>query len=230
VFERVGLMLASAGRWVYDHKILSIALIFIVAGLGIWVNVATRYEGGGARAQAIQQALADRWGVSGSNLEEALDAGAEEVSGHPSPPPAPAWGDLVARISTTRLGLTWYVVEGVNQGDIASAPGHYPGTALPGQKGNFAVAGHREHNLFWDLDQMRTGDVITVETRHWRYTYVVTHDPIIGDPKAWDQVSPVPPGFQRGDKVLTLTTCDPKWDNYHRMFVHAKLTSAQKVS
>jgi sortase A len=217
--------LRSGGRWVLGHKIFAIAVLLILTGLAMWIFVGTRYEGGGDRARAIQEELDDRWTAGGSSLGEAAAGAAEDVPGGPKPPKPPAWGEIVARMSTDRLGLTWYVVEGVDAGDIASAPGHYPGTALPGAKGNFAVAGHREHNLFWDLDLMRQGDIITVETKLHTYRYQVTGNPIITLPNAWSEVSPTPPGFAAGSKLLTLTTCEPKWDNKHRMIVHAKLIS-----
>ena len=225
----VGSMLASGGRWVSTHKILAAAVLLILTGLGLWTYVGTRYEGGGDRVRDIQQELDARWNDPGSGLGEAVAEGAEGATPPDKQPDEVVWGDLVARMSIERLGLTWYVVEGVNADDIASAPGHYPGTAMPGKKGNFAVAGHREHGLFWDIDQMRVGDVIQVETRNYVYAYRVTDNPEITSPDAWQQVAPVPPGaFKSGDKLLTLTTCDPKWDNYHRLIIHAKLISSSK--
>ena len=35
------------------------------------------------------------------------------------------------------------IVEGTGTEDLKRGPGHYPGTAMPGQVGNFVVAGHR---------------------------------------------------------------------------------------
>jgi Sortase domain len=52
-------------------------------------------------------------------------------------------GTAIGRLYLPRLHLHWVVVEGVALADIRYAPGHYPGTALPGDPGNFAVAGHR---------------------------------------------------------------------------------------
>jgi sortase A len=42
-------------------------------------------------------------------------------------------------------------------------------------------------------------------------------------------VAPVPdqPGVTPTEAMLTITTCDPKWDNYHRLIVHAELVRSQ---
>ncbi len=36
---------------------------------------------------------------------------------------------------------------------------------MPGQVGNFSVAGHRNRAIFWGLDELDNGDAIVVETR-----------------------------------------------------------------
>lgn len=58
---------------------------------------------------------------------------------------APAVGAPFAFLHVPRLAPDWSraVVEGTAQDQLAQGPGHYPGTALPGQPGNFAIAGHR---------------------------------------------------------------------------------------
>ena len=58
---------------------------------------------------------------------------------------APAVGAPFAFLHVPRLGADWSraVVEGTAQEQLAQGPGHYAGTALPGEPGNFAVAGHR---------------------------------------------------------------------------------------
>jgi sortase A len=130
-----------------------------------------------------------------------------------------------------RLGSHWVVVEGVGPADIAYAPGHYPETAMPGQIGNFSVAGHRSPAIFWDLDRLQVGDAIVVETRDTWYVYRVTQSRIVL-PTAVEVVAPVPgqPAATPTDAYLTLTTCNPKWDNYERLIVHAKLERAQDRS
>lgn len=144
---------------------------------------------------------------------------------------APLPGSAIARLHIPKLRKHWVVVHGVTQKAIRNAPGHYPKTAQPGQVGNFSVAGHRTKAIFWDLDKMGNGDVVVVESRtHW-YIYRVERVRIVS-PSASEVVAPVP--GQRGKKPvnawLTLTTCNPKFDNYQRLIVHAKLNRTQVKS
>jgi sortase A len=127
-----------------------------------------------------------------------------------------------------RLHKHWVVVEGIRQADIRYAPGHYPSTAKPGQIGNFSMAGHRSPAIFWDLDTLRSGDAIVVETRTTFFVYRVTGSAIVA-PTAVSVIAPVPgqPGAKASVAMLTLTTCNPKWDNYERLIVHAQLDRSQ---
>ena len=135
----------------------------------------------------------------------------------------------VGRLYIPKLGMDWVVVDGVRQEDIRYAPGHYPETAKPGQVGNFSVAAHRIRSMFWRLDEMKDGDVIGVETRDEWFVYKVTSN-IVVKPTAVEVVAPVPgePGKKPTEAMLTLTTCNPKFNNYERLIVHAELVSSVK--
>ncbi|GAA3860400.1 hypothetical protein GCM10022243_28090 [Saccharothrix violaceirubra] len=65
------------------------------------------------------------------------------------------------------------IVEGTTDPDLQIGPGHYVGTALPGQPGNFAVAGHRvgKGAPFNDLDLLSSCDAIVVETQTQWFVY-----------------------------------------------------------
>src|SRR5262249_44455008 len=101
-------------------------------------------------------------------------------------------------------------------------PGHYPDTVLPGQVGNFSVAGHRIASIFWDLDQMRDGDKIVVETKTAYFVYTVTVREIV-PPTAVELAAPAPdqPEAPPTTAVMTLTTCNPKYNNCPGVSVHA---------
>jgi LPXTG-site transpeptidase (sortase) family protein len=141
-----------------------------------------------------------------------------------SPPP----GGSIGRLYIPRLGKHWVVVEGVKQSDLTYAPGHYPNSALPGDLGNFSVAGHRSPAIFWDLDKVRADDAIVVETKSTYFVYEATEN-IIVKPTDVQVVAPVPgrPGQNPTEAMLTLTTCNPKWDNNQRLIVHARLVRSQ---
>jgi sortase A len=121
------------------------------------------------------------------------------------------------------------VVNGVLPDNIKYAPGHYPDTAMPGQIGNFSVAGHRIPKIFWRINELHTGDVIGVETRDTWYIYKVYGQEIV-KPDAVQVVEPVPdqPGVKPTKALLTMTTCNPKGNNYQRLIVHAQLASQIK--
>lgn len=140
-------------------------------------------------------------------------------------------GQAIARLYIPKLDKKWVVVQGVTPKDIKLAPGHYEDSQLPGQVGNFAVAGHRTPSIFWDLDQLQTGDTIVVETQTDWYVYAVVKN-FITKPTNVSVVSTNPehPGQPAVDRMLTLTTCNPKWDNYQRMIIWAQQARTQPRS
>ncbi|WP_430779664.1 class E sortase [Actinoplanes sp. G11-F43] len=138
--------------------------------------------------------------------------------------PAAPGANLVGRLYIPKFDMKWVVVDGVKPDDIRYAPGHYPETAKPGQVGNFSVAGHRVRKIFWRLDEMQDGDVIGVETRDSWYVYRVYQQEVV-KPHQVEVVAAVPgkPKAKATKAVLTLTTCNPKFNNYERLIVHAEL-------
>lgn len=137
-------------------------------------------------------------------------------------PPPP--GRAIGRLYIPRLKLQWVVVEGVALSNIRYTPGHYPGTAMPGKIGNFAMAGHRSPGIFWDLDKVERGDDLIVETSTDWYVYEVFQSHVV-TPTSVEVVAPTPdkPGVAPTEPDITLTTCNPKWDNYQRLVVHGRL-------
>ncbi len=68
------------------------------------------------------------------------------------------------RIEIPATGVDFFFLEGVDLDTLQDGPRHYPGTPLPGQPGNAAIAGHRTTYLhpFLDLDDVGPGDRIHV--------------------------------------------------------------------
>jgi len=151
-----------------------------------------------------------------------------------APVQLPANGDAVAHISISKIGLDAYVVEGVDVADLRKGPGHYPGTPLPGQEGNAAIAGHRTTYgaPFGDLDQLAPGDEMQLQTVQGTFQYRVDHAPFAVDPSDRDVLQPQPdparPGRDRA--TLTLTTCNPKYSAAERLIVTGTLVVPSGVA
>jgi sortase A len=131
---------------------------------------------------------------------------------------APSEGSAVGKIEIPKIGLSAYVVEGVETDDLKNGPGHYPGTPLPGQKGNAAIAGHRSTYgaPFANVDDLQPGDPITVTTLQGVFHYSVTGQEIVSP----NDVAVLDP---TDDNQLTLTACHPKYSASKRIIIHAQL-------
>jgi sortase A len=99
----------------------------------------------------------------------------------------PIKGAGIAKLYVPAFGpdFVFTVLQGTDQDTLAVGPGHYQGTASPGQLGNFAVAGHRvgKGSPFNSLDLLSSCDAIVVETvDHW-YVYRVL--PLQSESTGW---------------------------------------------
>ncbi len=108
----------------------------------------------------------------------------------------------VARLELPRRGVDAIVLAGAEGAALAFAPGHVDGTALPGEPGNSALAGHRD-TVFAFLGDLGLDDEIVVETpdrRRVRYRVVDTRVVDQGDVEV---LAPT------AETALTLVTCYP---------------------
>jgi len=81
-------------------------------------------------------------------------------------------GDVLGEIEVPRLGLDAIVVQGDSRATLKRAVGHLSKSALPGEWGNVALAGHRD-TFFRPLRDIRLGDVITFKTQERSFEYLV---------------------------------------------------------
>jgi sortase A len=130
------------------------------------------------------------------------------------PPPKPLPGSAIALLKIPGIDLEQMILEGTGVRDLRRGPGHYAGTALPGQPGNAAIAGHRTTYgaPFFKVGKLKIGDAMEVTTRTGTYTYRVSRIYRV-DP---DDSSPLLPSL---DNRLTLTTCDPPFSAAKRLIV-----------
>lgn len=145
-------------------------------------------------------------------------------------------GEAFAMLHIPRLGADYAraVVEGTGTEELEQGPGHYRGTAMPGEQGNFAVAGHRvgRGSPFLEIDELRAGDPVVVETADSWFVYRVLGpaDGVPGQqvvsPSDVSVIAPTPNGPPDGmpsGAYLTLTTCHPEYSARERLIVHAVL-------
>ena len=109
--------------------------------------------------------------------------------------------------------------------------GHYKHSAMPHEVGNFALAAHRTTHggAFNNIDQFVVGDKLFVETRWGWYGYEVVGSAVV-EPKDFWVVGSNP--LERaglaslsGERLLTLTTCTPRYTAEKRLVVWAKQVS-----
>ncbi|GAA0953253.1 hypothetical protein GCM10009560_75890 [Nonomuraea longicatena] len=169
--------------------------------------------------------------------EEAAEAAkkAQDVAERDKKPEIPKieLGGALALLRIPSLGrdYRYAVVEGVDTEHLKRGPGHYPGTAMPGQLGNFVVSGHRTTYSapFNRIDELQRGDDIVVEAAEARYTYRVTSQDIV-QPDETEVVAPVPgkPDITPTRSFITLLTCHPEYSAAQRLIVYGVLRETQE--
>ncbi len=136
---------------------------------------------------------------------------------------APPDGQAVGTIQISKIGVDKVVVEGTSTADLRKGPAHYPGTPLPGQPGNAAIAGHRTTYgaPFYNLDQLSGGDPIVITTTQGTFRYDVSRSMV---------VAPTDVGVAAPTTTnqLTLTTCNPRFSASQRLVVQATLVGSPR--
>jgi len=200
---------------------------WVCVGTGAFILYFLVYQlvGTGAaagRSQAdLRQTLEQQW------ASQADDPVMASRRTEPPPPRRVPPGRAFALIQIPTIGVERVVVEGVGRGDLRKGPGHVPSTVMPGQRGTFAVSGHRTTYgaPFYRLDELRKGDRILIVTQGWTFVYTVSRTQIVLPTDVWvlDNV-PGPGGKPRA--TITLTTCHPRYSARQRLIVFGDLTSS----
>jgi LPXTG-site transpeptidase (sortase) family protein len=138
--------------------------------------------------------------VAGNQAQGRPTGKTAQRSSHRAAKAVPA-SAIIGRLSVRRLNLSAMVREGVDAHTLQLAVGHIPSTALPGQTGNVAVAGHRD-TFFRGLKDLKTKDEILFTTLDGEFRYVV-ESLIVVEP---DNVAVL---AASAGNVLTLVTCYP---------------------
>lgn len=110
-------------------------------------------------------------------------------------------GDVLGRIEIPRLGMSVAILEGTTSQTLLLGVGHIEGTALPGESGNSAIAGHRD-TYFRSLRDIRPTDEIQIQTASGLSRYEVESLQIVGP----DNIEVLAPS---AGSSITLVTCYP---------------------
>ncbi|HUQ64264.1 MAG TPA: sortase [Acidimicrobiales bacterium] len=128
-----------------------------------------------------------------------------------------ATGDSLTRIKIPALDVDVVVVEGTTPSALRAGAGHYATTSLPCDTGNVAIAGHRTTfgKPFANIDRLKAGDTIELETPIGGCIYQVSKAPYVVDPGNMSVLDPTP------ERSLTLTTCHPRGSAAERLIIRA---------
>jgi sortase A len=209
----------------------------ILAGLGILGYVGWQLFGTNVVAHHEQQQLVTRLQTQWRSPtgHTAGDRPAED-----RPTEAGEAGEARALIRIPRFGADYVmpVLPGITADQLARGFGHFPGSADPGQVGNYALAAHRvtHGQPLREMPELRPGDTVVVETRAAVHTYVLDTDPnalVVDFTDVW-VVDPLPknpdpggvqPAQRTGQRLVTLTTCAELFHTDNRMIAFGHLLS-----
>ncbi|MEJ1230788.1 MAG: class E sortase [Galbitalea sp.] len=206
-------------------EVLITAGVFVLLFLGwqVWLN--DIIEGAAQSHQA--QVLSDSWKHHAPSPPSATPSATPSDPGTPVVTAAPGNAQKFGILYVPRFGATWErpIAQGIGVADVLDAigVGHYPGTAMPGQIGNFAIAAHRHAygGGFENLHTLHVGDHVYIGTQDGWYEYTFRDIQYV-KPTEVNVLQPVPmePGVAPVDRIITMTTCNPFFSTAERMIAY----------
>lgn len=233
---------ASPGRLQMARRHRGVAswvgLVLVLAGMGTLGYVVWELFGTTIVSKQTQQRIVDE-----------LQAEWSAPAGRSSQPDA--WtakenrarlGDATALIRIPAFGDDYVVpvIEGIGDAELARGFGHFPGSANPGKRGNYALAGHRitHGEPLRYMPELGPGDEVVVETRDAVFTYelvtnpsdlVVTFEDVwVVDPLPTNPDGGIQPAQKPGQRLITLTTCAELFATEYRMVAFGRLVDTAR--
>jgi sortase A len=206
---------AHHAGWITVYTWMSIvgAIILLFVGWQLWGTSISQHQAQDQLKSQFDAAVRAHHPPKSTKAGPALIPAGENL---PNPPD----GAVIAHLQIPAIGLDEYVVSGSNASDLSKGPGHYVGTAMPGQAGNVAIAGHRTTNgaPFNRIGQLAPGDKVLLTTLTGEHlTYVVSAAPVSVSPRDVSVLN------YFGDNRITLTTCTPEFSAAQRLIVVGQL-------
>ena len=134
----------------------------------------------------------------------------------PAPPRRP---EQAIQIVIPAIGVDAPIVMGDAWEQLKQGVGQHIGSPDPGKNGNLVLSAHNDifGQIFRDLDQLQTGDEISIYTNVRAYTYVIDKQPDVVEPTFVQVMDPSP------DPTVTLISCYPYLVDNKRIIVKATL-------
>jgi sortase A len=131
-------------------------------------------------------------------------------------------GDGIGRIRIPRLGLDMVVVNGTDHETLEKGPGRYLGSFMPGENRLVYFAGHRTTYLapFSHIDDLRTGDPVTIEVPYGTFTYRISGHRVVSANDVGVLRSP------RHERLI-LQACHPRFFASHRYLQYGQLVRVE---
>ena len=128
----------------------------------------------------------------------------------------------IGRIQIPKLHVNQRVFNGVDDAALLNGPGHWPGTPLPGQKGNAVISGHRGTHTrpFLYVNKLASGDQVIVTAGGTTTHYTVKRVVIVPQAKYVPFVLKQP--RDQKAELLTLFACNPLTSHEQRIVVQAE--------
>ena len=211
-------------------------VVMLFLGWQVWINdLIVSHESG-----AVAAMNAEKWSSSHSpsNAPTAQPTSTAPIDYGPAPAMSPAAeNEVFGNFYIPRLGNDYIKVaaEGVSTSGTLDRGyfGHYPDSQQPGEWGNTAFATHRAQHgsSFRAAPQLRTGDLIVLQTAQGYYEYRVRNTEYV-NPTQVEVVSAVPGKSStpvEGQSLLTITTCNPEGGDAERLITYAVLVGWRPV-
>ena len=215
------------------------ALVLLFLGWQLWWNDMIMASSQSSAASEISQ----DW-IAQDTATPVPEATSDPVApvavhyGDPVVAAAPGNATAFAVLYVPRFGADYHrsIAEGTGHDVLNSnrlGIGHYPGTQMPGEIGNFAVAAHR--SAFGGglhlINELQLGDAIYVQTADGYYTYRYRDTEYVAPSQV--QVLASVPNYPDGtpvDRIITLTSCNPLYSTAERIIAYGVLESWQPLS
>ena len=201
------------------------ALILVVLSSGLFVAVDESGQGESvAAAASVATEVFEELPVPATTPTTTLPLADPAPRTRPSAPPADERAKVpivkIGEIRIPKIGLVHPIYEGVTLTVVDRGPGHWPGSAVPGQLGNAVFAGHRvtHSHPFRNVDKLVPGDEIIFVMPNGTFTYKMTKQEIVKPADTWI-VNPTQ------DATLTLFACHPPGSAAKRIVIRGVFSS-----